>query len=65
MHCYNIRMDKIKLTNEIKTNFLNALHEKGFDALFKSINEMSDEDTGTFEVIITTEDTDRMGEIIS
>jgi HK97 family phage prohead protease len=64
MHCYNIRMDKIKLTDEIKTNFLNAMHEKGFDALFKSINELSDEDTGTFEVIITTEDTDRMGEVI-
>lgn len=58
-------MEKFKLTDEIKTNFLKAMEEKGFDALFKSIKEVSDEETGVFEVIITTDDMDRMGEIIN
>lgn len=57
-------MDKIKLTNEIKTSFLKLIEEKGFDALCKSINELPESETGVFEVMITTEDTDRMGEVI-
>lgn len=57
-------MDKIKLTEEIKANFIKAMEEKGFDAFAKSVKEASDEDTGTFEVVITTEDVDRYNEII-
>lgn len=57
-------MDKIKLTNEIKTNFLKLMEEKGFSTFCKSINDLPESETGVFEVIITTEDTDRMGEVI-
>lgn len=57
-------MEKMKLTDEIKATFLATMAEKGFDAFTKTIKEASDEETGTFEVVITTEDTDRMGEVI-
>jgi len=57
-------MEKIKLTDEVKATFLATMAEKGFDVFTKSIKDASDEETGIFEVVITTEDTDRMGEVI-
>lgn len=58
-------MEKIKLTEEIKNKFLQAIEEKGFKELIEKTKMTSDEDTGTFEVIITTEDVDRYGEVIN
>lgn len=55
-------MDYIKLTQDIKDSFLKGLEEKNIKDIIEGAKAASD--SGTFEVIITTENVDRMGEVI-
>lgn len=54
----------IKLTEDIKNIFIKHVEESTFKEVVDSTKASADSDTGTFEVVITTETVDRMGEVI-
>lgn len=57
-------MNTIKLTEDIKNIFLKHASEASFKEVLDSTKASKDSDSGTFEVVITTENVDRMGEVI-
>lgn len=54
-----------KLTDEIREKLLEKFASPAMQETIASIRAASDEDTGTFEVIISTADVDRQGESIN
>lgn len=55
-------MDYIKLSQEIKASLLACIEDQAFKDLIA--NTKAADESGTFEVVITTENVDRMGEVI-
>lgn len=53
-----------KLNEDLKVKIAAALADPKLKAAVESITKASDEDAGTFEVVISTDDQDRHGEII-
>lgn len=53
-----------KMSQDIKEAIDKAFSEDSFKTLVEATQKATGEETGTFEVVITTEDVDRMGEVI-
>lgn len=54
-----------KLTDQMKTDLSARIADKSFSDLLSKTKAASDSDSGTFEVIVSTADRDRQGEIVN